>query len=280
MFEKNKSGTGKKIVLSVLIAVLLGIGVGVYTFRAMGRVEYWESTIRKFEQSDRIHPPRPGVIVFTGSSSIRFWDTLVEDMKPLDVVNRGFGGSQIADVNYYAHRIVTVYRPRAVVLYAGSNDLLLGKSPSEVRDDFKRFVEIIHAEMPETWIYFVSIKPTTLFRFKWPATKETNRLIEEFSRTQHRVEFIDVSSALLDAQGKPRPGYLKWDGLHPNRKCYDLMTSIIKPILIKRFAVKERDVGRSETTSRNGFDQKLQDARRVLKFGRQQSRKKANIALC
>src|SRR5712691_12335637 len=102
MFKKRNSDRRKKILLLVFIGVLLGIGIGVYAFRAMGRAEYWESTIRKFEESDRIHPPRPGVIVFTGSSSIRFWDTLVEDMRPLEVVNRGFGGSHIAHVNYYA----------------------------------------------------------------------------------------------------------------------------------------------------------------------------------
>src|SRR3984957_13859571 len=72
----------------------------------------WESTIEKFEAADKVNPPRPGMIVFAGSSSFARWSTLVDDMKPLDVLNRGFGGSKMSDLDLYAKRIVNVYRPR------------------------------------------------------------------------------------------------------------------------------------------------------------------------
>jgi hypothetical protein len=49
-----------------------------------------------------------------------------QDMDPLAVVNRGVGGAQIAHVSHYAHRIILPYRPRAVVLYAGVDDLIWG----------------------------------------------------------------------------------------------------------------------------------------------------------
>jgi hypothetical protein len=69
-----------------------------------------------------------------------FWRTLADDMKPLDVINRGFGGSQIAQVNHYVARIVINYRPRAVVLYAGENDLSWpwSKSPETVFGDSRQ----------------------------------------------------------------------------------------------------------------------------------------------
>src|SRR5436305_12680170 len=228
----------KKILSLVLLGVLLILGIGLYNLRAMGRAEYWGSEIRGFEEADRTAPPKPGVIVFTGSSSIRFWRTLGQDMDPLAVVNRGFGGAQIAHVSHYADRIILPYRPRAVVLYAGVDDLLWGKTPEEVLIEFQHFVGLIHAALPETWIYFVSIKPTRLFGSHWAAMTRTNALIEEFVHTQAKVEFIDVSTALLDAQAKARPEFLSWDGLHPNRQGYELMTSRIKPVLVKRFLNK------------------------------------------
>ena len=83
----------------------------------------WEPSIRKFEEQDKVNPPKLGSIVFTGSSSIARWETLAEEMKPLDVINRGFGGSQYSDLNLYAKRIVIAYHPRAVVIYEGDNDL-------------------------------------------------------------------------------------------------------------------------------------------------------------
>ena len=107
----------------------------------------WIYQLYQFEKADEARPPTPGVIVFTGSSSIRLWHTLAADMNPLNVVNRGFGGSQISQVNRFADRIILPYHPRAVVLYAGDNDLTWSKkSPEVVLSDFKRFVEIIHSK--------------------------------------------------------------------------------------------------------------------------------------
>jgi lysophospholipase L1-like esterase len=227
----------KKILLSCLVLLFLGTAVGGYLFWRMGKAESWEPSIQEFEKADRAHPPHPGVIVFTGSSSIRFWDTLGDDMKPLDVVNRGFGGSQIAQVNYYAGRIVIPYHPRAVVLYAGENDLSApwSKSPESVFGDFQEFVRIVHSQLPETWIYYVSMKPSPLRFGNWANIQRTNQLIADYCRTQDRVQFIDIRPVMLDAQGKPRRELFRIDGLHMNAQGYALWTSIIKPVLVSRF---------------------------------------------
>ncbi len=84
---------------------------------------FWEGEIRRLEKQDRRAMPPAGGTVFTGSPSIRFWKTLTQDMAPLPVVNRGFGGSQIHQVTHYARRIISPYKPRIVVLYAGENDI-------------------------------------------------------------------------------------------------------------------------------------------------------------
>lgn len=232
----------KRKLLGFLVLLLLGCGIAGHVFWSMGNAEFWESSIRKYEQADQVHPPKRGSIVFTGSSSINFWHTLAEDMKPLDVINRGFGGSQIAHVNQYAGRIVIPYRPRAVVVYAGDNDLSWpwSKSPEAVLGDFRRFVEIIHSQLPETWIYYVSMKPAPLRWSNWETLQRTNRMIEEFSRTQDRMEFIDVSAAMLDAHGQPRRELFRWDHLHMNARGYALWTSIIKPVLLSRFGSPDR----------------------------------------
>jgi hypothetical protein len=135
----------KIILLLVLLAVLLGLGIGFYNMRAMGRAGYWESEIRGYEEADRRAPPKPGVIGFTGSSSIRLWRILRRDMSPLPVVNRGFGGAQIDHVSQYGPRIIFPYHPRAVVLYAGVDDLVWGRTPEDVLVEFQHFVELVHA---------------------------------------------------------------------------------------------------------------------------------------
>ena len=174
-------------------------------------------------------------------------------MKPLDVINRGFGGSQYSDLNRYAKRIVIAYQPRAVVVYEGDNDLAAGsqKTPESVANDARAFVQIIHSALPETWIYIISIKPSQSRWKEWPRMKAANRLIRHFASTQKRVQYIEVTSAMFDTQGNLRADLFVEDGLHPTQKCYALWTSIIKPVLLQRFGL-EKTVGQIPT-ERRGF---------------------------
>src|SRR6266550_2177708 len=86
-------------------------------------LDRYESEITAFEAADRATPPAPGGIVFVGSSSFRRWTSLAADFPGLPVLNRGFGGSTLREVNHYARRIVLPYRPRLIVLYAGDNEI-------------------------------------------------------------------------------------------------------------------------------------------------------------
>lgn len=177
-------------------------------------------------------------IVFTGSSSILYWETLAQDMKPLEVVNSAFGGAQYTEVVEDLDDLVIAYHPRAVVVYAGDNDLVTPsrKTPQSVAGEVRQFVEMVHAELPDTWVYVLSIKPSLLRWHAWPKMKEANRLIEEFLRMQDRARFIDVASPMFDANGGLPRDLFVGDGLHPSAKCYAMWTSIIKPILLQRFA--------------------------------------------
>jgi len=223
--------------LVVLTACLSVVGSQQYHFvsTAFAQDQDWESSIQKFEEQDKVNPPKLGGIVFTGSSSIARWDTLADEMKPLDVINRGFVGSQYSDLNQYAKRIVIAYRPRAVVVYEGDNDLAAesSKTPESVAHDARAFVQIVHSALPETWIYIVSIKPSPSRWNEWPRMKAANRMIRHFARTQKRVQYVDVTSAMFDTKSKLRADLFVEDGLHPNQKCYELWTSIIKPILLQ-----------------------------------------------
>lgn len=120
----------------------------------------WEDDIRAFGDADRVEPPASGGVLFVGSSSIRMWTTLAEDFSDMRTINRGFGGSEIADTTRYAERIVLPYRPRAIVMYAGDNDLMNGKSPQGVRDDFAAFVTRVRRDLPNVCIGFISVKPS------------------------------------------------------------------------------------------------------------------------
>jgi len=233
-----------------LLVLAAGLG-GVCSSTAFA--QNWEPTIRAFEQHDKTQPVPPGGIVFTGSSSIARWASLAEDMKPLPVVNRGFGGSQYTDVNQYAERIVVAYRPKIVVVYAGDNDLAEGspKTPESVLGDVQKFVQIVHAKLPESWIYVISIKPSVLRWNAWPKMKQANALIQDFASKQERVQYIDVATPMFDAHGNlPRDLFVE-DGLHPTAKLYAIWTAIIKPVLSKRFSASAKIPAATSMVSAN-----------------------------
>ncbi len=190
----------------------------------------WESAIEKFEQADAKNPPEKGGVLFVGSSSIRLWK-LDESFPKLGAANRGFGGSEIADSTHFADRIVTKHEPRVVVLYAGDNDVAKGKSPERVHGDFNAFVKTVHAELPETRIVYVAIKPSIK---RWSLVgkmRRANALIAKECEKDDRLAFVDVDRPMLGDDGKPRAELFLADGLHLNEKGYALWTKLVRPHL-------------------------------------------------
>lgn len=187
----------------------------------------WEKEISAFEEKDRQNPPPKGGIVFVGSSSIRKWTTLAEDFPHHQVLNRGFGGSQIIDSVHFADRIVLPYEPRMVVLYAGGNDIHAGKSPAQVFADFQAFVEKIRAKLPKTEIACISIAGNPSRWAEVDKVKALNSMIESYIQDKPGLKFINVFPRMLGDDGKPRPEIFVADRLHMNAEGYKLWTEIV-----------------------------------------------------
>jgi lysophospholipase L1-like esterase len=191
----------------------------------------WEKEIAAFENADREHPPEKGGIVFVGSSSIRKWTTLAVDFPHHHVLNRGFGGSELADSVYFADRIVLPYEPRLVVLYAGGNDINAGKKPEQVFAAFQAFVEKVRAKLPATEIAYISIAGNPKRWAQVEQVKTANALIEGFIKDKPGLKFINVFPRMLGGDGLPRPEIFVEDRLHMNAEGYKLWTEIVLPFL-------------------------------------------------
>lgn len=191
----------------------------------------WEAEIKQFEDTDRKSPPPKGAVLFIGSSSIRLWKTLAKDFPDVPVLNRGFGGSQIADSTYYADRIVKPYQPRLIVLYAGDNDLADGKTPAQVFADYQQFVSKVRAGLPTVRIAYIAIKPSPARWQLVSAIKEANTMIKQFVGKKKGLDYIDVFSGMLGKDGKPVPELYAADGLHLSEKGYALWTRAVAPYL-------------------------------------------------
>jgi lysophospholipase L1-like esterase len=193
--------------------------------------ERFERQILAFEAADRTNPPPQNAILFAGASNIVGWKTLAKDFPGLAVLNRGFGGSHIADCVHYADRIVIPYKPRMVVFRAGGNDIHAGKSPEQVAADFKAFVEKVHAKLPNTRIAYWPMTPSIARLANWPRDKKGNELIRTYIAAGGNLVYIDSAEATLGSDGKPRAELFEPDGLHFSVEAYKLFTRIIRPYL-------------------------------------------------
>jgi lysophospholipase L1-like esterase len=210
----------------LILAALLGL------VAQEPKTDKWEKDIAAFEEKDKASPPPLNEIVLVGSSSIRMWKS-AEAFPDLKVINRGFGGSEMGDAANYAPRIVLPYKPRIVVVFAGGNDINAGKSPEQVAEAFKSLVGKIHAALPGTKVYFISLFPNVKRRSQDQKCCRVNELIEAFTKSDPRLGYIDTASKMRAADGGPRPELLRDDGLHMNDDGYRIWNEMVGAVLRK-----------------------------------------------
>ena len=225
------------------LALLIGMAAGIPAVLWLTADPPWESAIAAFEAQDRRQPPAPGQVVFVGSSTFRFWRTLAADMAPVPVLNRGFGGAWLRDVLRYADRIITPYQPRAVVVYAGENDLgFRWSSPDTVVEQFRQLTENLrtaHAHLP---ILLLAIKPSPHFAARLAQQQEANRRLRAYCEDTPGLYFIDIARPLLSATGRPRPELYR-DGLHLNAAGYAVLRDQVYSVLLKVLGLSSESVG-------------------------------------
>ncbi len=195
------------------------------------REELWREEIDAFAQIDRIQTPPADAVLFVGSSSFRLWDNLRESFPEFPVINRGFGGSQLQDVNYFFAQIVTPYNPKTIVVYGGDNDLGDGATPERVSEDYRCFAAMAHAQLPASNILYLSPKASPSRWHLADNFRRTNMLIQEQIATDERAQFVDVFNAMLGQNGEPMPDLFNEDELHVNAKGYELWRQILSEYL-------------------------------------------------
>jgi len=189
----------------------------------------FESSIKAFETWDSKNSFPADASLFVGSSSVRRWAT-AKTFPDKKIINRGFGGSHMSDVNFYFDRVVKPYDSPSIFIYAGDNDIGGGKSAERVLADFKTFVALVEAESSKTQIHYLSIKPSKDRWEYWPEMDRANQLIKSLAGEKSNVTYVDMASMLLDGSGQPKDVFVG-DGLHLNWRGYRLWAEAISPYL-------------------------------------------------
>jgi lysophospholipase L1-like esterase len=183
--------------------------------------------VDKFKELDAHNTVPAKPILFVGSSSIVQWKTALA-FPSYPVVNRGFGGSTLADLNHFYDDVVKKYKPSVIVMYC-DNDIYRGDSPQVALQRFKEFVSRVAHDLPETELLYLSIKPTPADAFYGQHVRENaevaNSLFKAFIATQKNVRYVDVARAMVE-DGKLRTDIFI-DGMHLNERGYAIWNPIV-----------------------------------------------------
>jgi lysophospholipase L1-like esterase len=173
-------------------------------------------------------------ILFVGSSIFQFWRHLDEQMAPLPVLNRAIAGTVTQDQLDRVNQLVFPYKPRIIVYYCGSNDVGAGDVAAPILARTKRFIDVVHEKLPDTFIYYTAIMRAPDKRDRWEIVDEVNKEMERYSKTARNVGFIDLNPVLFKG-GNLRENLFLPDQLHfrPESSAYAEFAAVVKPILTK-----------------------------------------------
>ncbi len=191
----------------------------------------FQQEVDNYKTMDSQEMPARQLILFTGSSSIRLWKHLDKHFPGVDLINRGFGGSQMSDLIFYAEDLIIKYHPKKIFIYEGDNDINDGKKPEQIVNDTQKLIKILRKQLPDVPIYFISPKPSIS---RW-ALKDRyvklNSLLKDYCDKKPGIHFIDVWSPMLGENGEPLPNLFLKDNLHMNEKGYKIWQAAITPHL-------------------------------------------------
>lgn len=235
MQAMHRSMTGALPVILTLLAICAACATERGRDSSAEGYAIWEDDIRRFEIVAAEHPEPENAVVFVGSSSITLWSSLEDDMSPIPVIQRGFGGSTLGAVAHYAKRLVNVHKPRAVVVFAGSNDITPERAlrPEELLQRYRRFADTVRADLPEVPIYYVAITPSPSRWTVWSVVQRANKLIGDYSLAEDGLYVIDFTRQLLGPNGEPDPKYYQADGLHMSEAGYEIWRREIRRRLLR-----------------------------------------------
>lgn len=222
-----------RCVLAAIAVALCALSAVCFAADSVRGPERWEADIAAFEAKDRVSPPPKGAVVFIGSSTIRLWKTLSEDLPSVTALNRGFGGSQMSDLVHYVDRLVLPCDPSVVVVRSGGNDLHSGKSVEQVLADFKALAERVHSALPKAELVYIALSPSVSRWSEDEQTRALNLAVREYAKAFDWMKYVDAYDVSLGADGRPRAELFGKDMLHFNAEGYKLFGARVRAFFEK-----------------------------------------------
>lgn len=200
---------------------------------AQQKPDFWNE-IQEFKKQDIQNPPPKNAILLVGSSSFTMWTDVQKYFPDKTIINRGFGGSRLADLNYYSKELLNPYQPKQIIIYCGENDIAYDKEKTTATTTFKRFKKFyktIRSKYPDIEVDYISMKRSPSREHLWPEMKKGNAKIERFMNRKPNAEYIDIVKPMEDSNGNVRKDLFLDDMLHMKPSGYEIWARTMKPYM-------------------------------------------------
>ncbi|MFH1462916.1 MAG: GDSL-type esterase/lipase family protein [Pseudomonadota bacterium] len=190
----------------------------------------YADTIETWTTQDDLAPWPEAPLVLVGSSSVRRWEGFAQAYSDHTPLQRGFGGAQLGEVALSAQDLVIRHDPRAVLVYAGTNDVDAGVPGGVVVERFRclrqRIGRALGGGLP---VLFIGITPNPARWSQWEEANAVNSAVAALAASDAGVSYVDVPSAFLATGSPPDAALFVEDGLHLSAEGYALWNSVLRP---------------------------------------------------
>lgn len=176
-------------------------------------------------------PQRP-VAVFMGDSITENWQLADPKLFEAAFVNRGISGQTTSQMLVRFRADVVALKPKMVHIMAGTNDIAGNTGAIRMQDVQNNIMSMVDLALTnDIQVALASIPPAAEFNWRpdidpVPVIQKMNDWLRTYAK-EKQLRYIDYYSALAGASGELK-GELGNDGVHPNRRGYEVMRQVMK----------------------------------------------------
>ena len=203
-----------------------------FIIKAQDNPAFWND-IEQFKEINKENPPPKNAILLLGSSSFTMWKDVTDYFSGKPIINRGFGGSSLNDLNFYSDELLKPYSPKQIIIYCGENDFAGNErlTARQVFNRYKHFYAEIRKHHLTIQVDYISIKLSPSREKLWPQFIAANSLLKKFMDKKKNAAYIDITKAMNDENGRTRKDLFLEDMLHMKPNGYEIWAKEMKPFL-------------------------------------------------
>lgn len=183
-------------------------------------------------------PTNNNRVVFMGNSITEGWSNAMPSFfENKNYINRGISGQTTPQMLIRFRQDVINLKPKVVVILAGTNDIAGNTGPTtldEITNNIKSMAEL--AITNNIKVIICSTLPA--FDYPWSPNKEPNIKIPALNKKlktyakENNLIYLDYFSAMATTENGLQKEH-SGDGVHPNKKGYQIMAPLAKTAIKK-----------------------------------------------